>query len=297
MNEYEVKKAILETGRRCWLRGWVAANDGNISARVGDNEFLTTASGQSKGFLTADMILRVDRHGNVLEGRMRPSTELRMHLLVYEHRPDVGAVFHAHPPACTAHAVAGMPLSDCVLPEIVVTLGAVPLAEYGTPSTAEVPDSLLPYVRDHNAFLLQNHGALTLGKDVFDAYYRMESIEHFAHIHILARGLGHVNVLTPGQVEKLMAIRATYGLPGTAPACRTAGGASPPTGTGRETAMATSPQAGTGRETTPCAAENRAVGVRPVSSEPAVTPQPASLSEQELVDRVTSMILGRLGQA
>ena len=224
MNEYETRKAIIETGRRCWLRGWVAANDGNISARLSDDVILTTASGQSKGFLTNEMIIAVDRRGNVLEGSLKPSSELKMHLLVYDRRPDVRAVFHAHPPCCTAHAVAGLPLSECVLPEIVVTLGSIPLAEYGTPSTAEVPDSLLPYIDRHAAFLLQNHGALTTGKDVFDAYYRMESIEHFAHIHILSRQLGHVTVLTPEQVEKLMDIRATYGLAGEAPPCIAAGG-------------------------------------------------------------------------
>ncbi len=220
MNEYDLKKDIIEIGRRCWLRGWVAANDGNISVRLGENEILTTATGQSKGFLTPDMIVKVDRHGHLLEGERQPSSELQMHLLVYEQRPEVGAVFHAHPPYCTAHAVAGLPLAECVLPEIVVTLGSVPLARYGTPSTAEVPDSLRPYLEHHDAFLLENHGALTLGGDLFQAYYRMESIEHFAHIMYLARGLGAVNVLDRQQVEKLKAIRTRYGLQGDVPLCR-----------------------------------------------------------------------------
>lgn len=220
MNEYDLKKDMIEIGRRCWQRGWVAANDGNFSVRISETEILTTATGQSKGFLTPDMIVRVDRRGQLLEGAYPPSSELQMHLVVYDRRPEVAAVVHAHPPYCTAHAVAGLPLSDCVLPEIVVTLGAVPLARYGTPSTLEIPDSLRPYLDRHDAFLLQNHGALTLGRDIFQAYYRMESIEHFAHILFLAKSLGPVNVLDRCQVEKLQEIRARYGLPGEAPPCR-----------------------------------------------------------------------------
>lgn len=220
MRVYDVKKDIIEAGRRCWLRGWVAANDGNISVRISDNEILTTATGQSKGFLTPDLIVKVDRRGQLLEGDRPPSTEIQMHLLVYDRRPDVRAVFHAHPPYCTAHAVAGLPLNECVLPEIVVTLGSIPLAPYGTPSTSEIPDALAPLLDHHDAFLLQNHGALTLGKDIFQAYYRMESIEHFAHILYLARGLGAVNLLDRGQVEKLKEIRSRYGLQGEVPVCR-----------------------------------------------------------------------------
>jgi len=220
MNIYDVKKDIIEVGRRCWLRGWVAANDGNISVRISDTEILATATGQSKGFLTPDMVVRVDRQGRLLEGDIRPSSEIQMHLLVYDQRPEIRAVFHAHPPYCTAHAVAGLPLSHCVLPEIVVSLGAVPLAPYGTPSTLEVPESLRPYLSGYDAFLLQNHGALTLGRTIFEAYYRMESIEHFAHILYLARGLGAVNVLSRDQVDKLRQIRTGYGLTGEVPECR-----------------------------------------------------------------------------
>jgi len=235
MDTYDLKKDIIEVGRRCWLRGWVAANDGNISIRLSENRILATATGQSKGFLTPDQIVVVDRAGRLVEGDRQPSSELQMHLLIYERRPQVGAIFHAHPPYCTAHAVAGRPLSECVLPEIVVTLGAVPLAAYGTPSTREVPESLLPLIDQHDAFLLANHGALTVGRDVFQAYYRMESIEHFAHILYLARGLGDVRILDRGQVEKLYQVRANYGLTGPIPACQSCpappgppGGAPPP---------------------------------------------------------------------
>jgi len=219
MNEQKIVSDIIEVGRRCWQRGWVAANDGNISVRISENEILATVTGVSKGFLTPEMIVKVDPEGDLIEGSLKPSSEIQMHLLVYKKRPDIYAVFHAHPPFCTAHAVAGLSLSECVLPEIVVTLGQIPLAKYGTPSTPEIPQSLLPYIENHDAFLLQNHGALTLGKDVYEAYYRMESIEHFAHILYLARGLGSVNMLEKSQVEKLQAIRSRYGFTGNVPLC------------------------------------------------------------------------------
>jgi len=220
MNEYDIKKDIIEVGRRCWQKGWVASNDGNISVRISEKEILTTATGQSKGFLTPDLIVKVDRKGNLLDGDLKPSSEIQMHLLVYDKRPEIRAVFHAHPPYCTAHAVTGLSLSECVLPEIVVSLGAIPLAQYGTPSTLEVPESLVPYLEKYNAFLLENHGSLTLGGDLYEAYYRMESIEHFAKILYLARGLGSVHLLDQNQVDKLKDIRSRYGLEGDLPVCR-----------------------------------------------------------------------------
>jgi L-fuculose-phosphate aldolase len=270
MNEYDIKKDIIEVGRRCWLRGWVAANDGNISVRISENEILATATGQSKGFLTPELIVKVDHRGNLLEGKTKPSSEIQMHLLVYEERPEIRAVFHAHPPYCTAHAVAGIPLRDCVLPEIVVTLGEIPLAEYGTPSTEEVPQSLLPHLRNHDAFLLENHGALTLGKNLFEAYYRMESIEHFAHIIYLARGLGSVNLLTQTQVEKLSQIRSRYGLQDEVPMCRVRGFTED-----ASAEKANAPPAVTGETCPPCATDQ---------------------ATEELVDKITSRILEKLRQ-
>ncbi|MGB4140027.1 MAG: class II aldolase/adducin family protein [Limnochordia bacterium] len=179
-----LKEDIVEVGRRIYNLGFVAANDGNISVRVGDDEILTTPTGVSKGFMTPDMIIRVDMAGNKLEGELKPSSELKLHLEVYKQRPDVRAVLHAHPPVATAFAVAGIPLDKPVLPEIVISLGRIPIAKYATPSTEELPASVRPYLEDHDAVLLENHGALTVGSNLFNALFKMEQIEHFAKISL-----------------------------------------------------------------------------------------------------------------
>ena len=179
-----LKEDIVEVGRRIYNLGFVAANDGNISVRVGDDEILTTPTGVSKGFMTPDMIIRVDMAGNKLEGELNPSSELKLHLEVYKQRPDVRAVLHAHPPVATAFAVAGIPLDKPVLPEIVISLGRIPIAKYATPSTEELPASVRPYLEDHDAVLLENHGALTVGSNLFNALFKMEQIEHFAKISL-----------------------------------------------------------------------------------------------------------------
>lgn len=208
-NESEIKRLILEIGRRLWSRGYVASNDGNITARINDREVLTTPTGVSKGFMTPDMIIRIDMDGKVLSSsrKYRPSSEVKMHLEVYRRREDVKAVIHAHPPYCTSFAVAGIPLNQCVLPEAILTLGAVPIAPYGTPSTNEIPDSIKPYVEKSDAVLLANHGALTLGVDLLTAYHRMETLEHSARIVFLAMQLGNVNIISEKEVEKLMDLR------------------------------------------------------------------------------------------
>ncbi|MGE5529731.1 MAG: class II aldolase/adducin family protein [Patescibacteria group bacterium] len=216
-SEYRIKRDIVEAGRRLWLRGYVAANDGNISARLGPDEFLTTPTGVSKGFMTSEMIVRVNGRGERIGGDLQPSSEIGMHLAVYRERPDVGAVVHAHPPIGTAFAVAGQPLPKCVLPEVIVTLGDIPLAAYGAPSTGELPASIAKHLADHNAFLLANHGALTLGADVFQAYYRMETLEHFAAVILAARQLGGERELPPGRAQELLEIREKLGLKGVHP--------------------------------------------------------------------------------
>jgi len=207
--ETGLKKLIIEVGKRLWTTGLVAANDGNISARINEDEFLITASGVSKGFLTKDMIIKMNMSGTVLSrGRKyRPSSEVNMHMEIYRQRKDVKSVVHAHPPYCTAFAVAGMPLDKCVLPEAVLNLGPVPIAPYGTTSTMELADSIKAHIRKSNAVLLANHGALTVGMDIMTAYYRMETLEHTAHITYLATGLGKVNVIPEKQVSKLMKLR------------------------------------------------------------------------------------------
>jgi L-fuculose-phosphate aldolase len=221
--QFQHKKDIIEIGRRLYQKGFVASHDGNISIWIGPAQILATATGVCKGFLGSEDIVLVDTQGKKIAGRGEPSSELKMHLLVYEKRPDVKAVVHAHPPVSTGFAVAGIPLAQCILPEVVVSLGAVPVAAYGTPSTYEVCDAIAPYVRKSEAFLLANHGVVTLGEDVFQAYYRMETVEHFARILLTARLLGNVNVLSREQVEKLMEVRRKAGAQGKFPDCESCG--------------------------------------------------------------------------
>jgi len=226
-NIFELKQTIIEIGRRLWERGFVASNDGNITVKFSENELLTTPTGVSKGFMTPEMIIRVDGTGKPLEpnARYRPSSEVKMHLKVYQQRSDIFSIIHTHPPYCTSFAVAGIHLDKCVLPEAILTLGAVPIAPYGTPSTMEIPDAIEPYITKCDAVLLANHGALTLGTDLMAAYHRMETLEHSARIVFLSIQLGNVNVIPPAQVSKLMDVRSAMKMPGRimtcAPDCQT----------------------------------------------------------------------------
>jgi L-fuculose-phosphate aldolase len=173
----------------------------------------------SKGFMTPDMMVTTDLAGNQLTGERRPSSELLMHLAVYEHRPEITAVVHAHPPTATGFAVAGIPLVRAVLAEVVATLGSIPLAGYGTPSTPELPDAVRKYIKAHDGMLLANHGALTIGTDVFNAYYKMVTVEHFAKISLVARQLGREHMFSREEVEKLQSLRGRYGVTAAAPIC------------------------------------------------------------------------------
>lgn len=216
---YEIKKEICEIGRRIYMNGFVAANDGNISVKISDNEYYCTPTGVSKGFMTPDMIIKVDGQGNKLEGTLNPSSEFKMHLKVYQERPDVTAVVHAHPPIATAHAVCNIPLDTYIMPEAVIFLGTVPVCEYGTPSTMEIPDSLMPYIQSHDAFLLKNHGALTVGNTLLKAYFNMESTEYFAKVSLYARQLGGAQQLDCEQINTLLDLRKKFGAPGKHPGC------------------------------------------------------------------------------
>ena len=213
----EIKQQICDVGHRLYAKNFVAANDGNISVKVNDNEFLCTPTGVSKGDLTPDMIIRIDGQGNKLEGELNPSSEIKMHLRVYRDRPDVNAVVHAHPPVATAFTVAGVPLNQYILPEAILTIGTVPTCEYGTPSTMEIPDSLAPYIEDHDAFLLKNHGALTVGNTLTRAFFTMEEVEFNAIICKHARELGAVQEIPYEQLLKLMDLRIKMALPGRHP--------------------------------------------------------------------------------
>jgi len=204
--EFEHRKDIVEVGRRLYAKGFIAAGDGNISVRMQDDKILTTPSGRNKGRLDPEDLVVTDREGRRLYGRLEPSSELEMHLLMYHERPDVRAVVHAHPPHASGFAVAGIPMDQPLLSEVVLTLGTVPLAEYGTPTTPELAEAVRPYAR-HDGILLANHGALTVGKELFSAYDRMETLEHSAHIYLVARSLGRERALSPEHVAKLEKIR------------------------------------------------------------------------------------------
>lgn len=214
--EHELKELMIEIGRRLWMKGYVAANDGNITVRSGENELLTTPTGVSKGFMSQDMILKVDMDGQAItrHARHQPSSEIKMHLEVYRQRADIRAVIHAHPPYCTSFAVAGIPLDKCVLPEAILTLGSVPIAPYGTPSTVELSDSITALIVSSDTLLLANHGALTLAMDLMTAYHRMETLEHAATIVHHAIQLGNVNVIPEDEIGKLMRIRKAMAIPG-----------------------------------------------------------------------------------
>jgi L-fuculose-phosphate aldolase len=210
---------IVEVGRRMYARGYVASNDGNISIRLDDNTILTTPKSVSKGFMTTDMMVVVDLDGKKIRGVRDASSELLMHLEVYKNRPDVRAVVHAHPPTATGFAVAGIPLDRAVLAEVVTTLGSIPIAEYGTPSTPELPAAVRKYIKAHDGLLLANHGALTIGADVYGAYYKMETIEHFAKISLVTRQLGREHLLSRDEVDRLQKLRGSYGIKAPAPIC------------------------------------------------------------------------------
>ncbi len=222
-NEIQVLDDIIEIGRRMYNKGFVAANDGNISARISENEIWTTPTGVSKGYMTREMLVKVDLDGNVLAGNLKASSEIKMHLRVYQENPDIRAVTHAHPPIATSFAIAGIELNRAILPEAVVNLGTVPIAPYATPGTIEVPNSIAPYCQDYNAVLLANHGALTWGGNLMEAYFRLESLECYATVfmnttYILQKS----NELTKPQVQELLNIRSKLGIKtgGVPPICR-----------------------------------------------------------------------------
>ncbi len=219
--ESSLRADIVEVGRRMYARGYTASNDGNISVRLGADRLLMTPKSVCKGFMSPDMMCITDLQGRKLEGDRDPSSEMLMHLEVYRHRPDVQAVVHAHPPTATGFAVAGIPLDKAVLAEVVTTLGSIPIAEYATPSTQELPDAVRKYIKAHDGMLLANHGALTVGSDLFSAYYKMETIEHFAKISLVARMLGRENLIAREELLRLQELRDSYGIKAPAPICST----------------------------------------------------------------------------
>lgn len=219
-NEYTIKKEMCEIGKRVYDQGMVAANDGNFSVKLNDNEFLCTPTGVSKGFMTPEYICKVDAKGQVIQANkgFRPSSEIKMHMRVYKERPDVQSVVHAHPLYATSFAIAGIPLTQPIMPEAVITLGCVPLAKYGTPSTEEIPDAISEYLQYFDAVLLENHGALAYSDSLLSAYHKMESLEFYARLLYQANVLGGPKELNEAQVQRLYEIRRQFGLSGKHPA-------------------------------------------------------------------------------
>ena len=200
-------------GRRLWERGLVSGTDGNLSVRAGDRRVLITCAGVAKGFLRDEDFLEVSLDGKTPGRRgKKPSTETPMHLAIYRARPDVSAVCHAHPPHATAFAAAGRGITSHVIPEILVVLGSVPLVPYATPSSEALGTAVGEAAKTANALLLENHGAVTLGKDITEAWARMEMIDHTARILLLAEGLGGANELPPEEVELLGRLRRKLGI-------------------------------------------------------------------------------------
>lgn len=210
MDEQQARKLICEVGRLMYERSYVVSSDGNVSIRLDENTILATPTMTCKGRMTEEMLALTDLDGKPLSDK-KASSELAMHILIYKERPDVRAVCHAHPPHGTAFAVAGIPIDAPILSEVILTLGCVPLTEYGTPSTDELTEAMRPFVANHNALLMANHGAVAYGDDLWQAFDRLETLEHTAKIAILARALGGANSLPADAIEKLIHIREKAG--------------------------------------------------------------------------------------
>ena len=210
----EAKKMIVEIGRRMYTKNFVAANDGNISCKVAEDIIWTTPTGVSKGFMSEDQMVKMRLDGVVLsQGERGPSSEVKMHLRIYHENPEAMGVCHAHPPISTSFAIAGLSLDQAIYPEALVNLGTVPCVHYEAPGSQGIPDSIAPYAKDYNALLLANHGAVAWGPTLMDAWYRLESTEHYAMV-IMYTGniIGKANVLSCEQVSELIEIRNKLGI-------------------------------------------------------------------------------------
>src|SRR5262245_39882425 len=211
MNEHKLKEQICEIGRRLYNRGFAAANDGNITIRLNDKEILCTPTMVSKGFLKPEDLCKVDYNGKQLAGTRKRTSEVLLHLAVYKERPDVQPVVHCHPPYATAFAVAREPIPKCVLPEVEVFLGEVPMAEYATPGTQAFADTITPYLRDCNTIILANHGTVTFGPDLEKAYFNSEIIDSYCKILLLARQLGPIHYFSEQETKELLDIKKRLG--------------------------------------------------------------------------------------
>jgi L-fuculose-phosphate aldolase len=211
-SEREHRDDICRIGQLVFQKGWVAANDGNITIRLDAERILATPAGVCKGMMQPDDLIVVDMQGNKISGRAERTSEIAMHLAVYELRADVKAVVHTHPPVATGFAAAGKPLNVAILPEVIVAMGCVPLADYGLPGTPALTEPMRPLIPKYDALLMANHGAVCYGEDVWKAYFRMETLEHSARISLVAELLGGAKALPRAEVDKLLDSRTRYGV-------------------------------------------------------------------------------------
>ncbi len=207
----ELKEQICEIGRRIYNRGFAAANDGNISVRVSDNVVLCTPTMICKGFMTPDDICAVDMEGNQIAGKRKRTSEILLHLTIMKHRPDVKAVVHCHPPHVTAFSVAGEPIPQCVLPEVEIFMGEIPIAPYATPGTEEFANTVLPFLKGTNTIVLKNHGTVSFDKSLEEAYWKTEILDAYCRILLLARQLGRIEYFGENEIRELLELKQRLG--------------------------------------------------------------------------------------
>ncbi|MBS3741592.1 MAG: class II aldolase/adducin family protein [Candidatus Cloacimonetes bacterium] len=210
----KIKNQIIEVGRRLYQKNYVAANNGNLSCRIDKKRILITPSGVNKGFMQADDLLITDREGRVLQGTLQPSSEIKLHLLIYKNREDVQSVCHAHSAYATAFACSQKSINCPILSDEIISLGKIAEVEYAPPGSQQLADNLLPWIKEHDAFLLENHGAVTTGETMTSAYYKMETLEHFARINYLVQQLGSAKTLNKEQISELLALRQQFNVSG-----------------------------------------------------------------------------------
>ena len=209
-SEAELRQQIADFSRLTYQKSYLASTDGNLSARLPDGNVICTPTMINKGFVRPGDSVVVNLEGQHVRGERKASSEIAMHTLVYKLRPDINAVVHCHPPCATAYAAAGIPLNKALISEVVLALGCIPIADYGTPGTPELTDRLAPWVANYDALLMANHGVVTYGADIMEAYNRMDTVEHFAKISIYTRILGEEQLLSSEDVEKLWVQRQKY---------------------------------------------------------------------------------------
>ena len=211
-DEGGARRDIVEAGRRMYARGFVCGSDGNISARISGTEIIATPSGVAKGFMTGDMLIKLNLDGDVISGSMKPSSEIKMHLAIYRKAPEIRSVCHAHPPVAAAFSAAGIALDKPFLQESVMLLGVIPVAAYAPPGSGALADGAAAYCSDYHGALLEHHGAVTWGGSVMQGLYRMESVEYTATVAMYSKMMGFTRTLDKGQIDELIAMRANWGI-------------------------------------------------------------------------------------